>query len=83
MKKWGQEKPGELKSPKCKKSRVFSFFYHFFHLFYHSSMVSWKSSDFAKCASHFSHFLVENAAKHKKSMKKSKKMMRHDKKNEK
>ena len=42
-------------------------------------MVSGKSSDLAKCSSHFLDFLVENAAKHKKSMKKSKKMMRHDK----
>ena len=30
MKNWSQEKPGELKSQKCKKPRVFLISYHFF-----------------------------------------------------
>lgn len=32
MKNWSQEKPGGLKSQKCKKTQVFSFL-SFFHLF--------------------------------------------------
>jgi len=43
MKNWSQEKPGGLKSQKCKKTQVFSFFYHFFiclSFLYHFSMVS-------------------------------------------
>ena len=69
MKKWSQEKTDELKSQKCKKPRVcFIFFYHFFHFF----VLCSESLDFAKCSSFFPNFLVENAAKHRKSMNKNK-----------
>ena len=48
------------------QNQLFVIFFTFFHF----SVVSGKSADFVKCSSHFRHFLVENAAKHKKSMKK-------------
>ena len=87
--KWkqiGAKKSQVSWNPKhAKNLEFFHFFilfsiFHLFIIFYHFYMVSWRSSDFAKCPSHFPHFLVENAAKHKKFMKKSKNMMRNDKK---
>ena len=56
------------------------FIYFFFIIFFHFSVLFSDSLDFAKCSSLFPNFLVENAAKHKKSMKKTKKMMRNEKK---
>ena len=63
-----------------KTSSFFHFFIIFLSFWFRFSVIVWNSSDFAKCSSYFPHFSVENAAKHKKSMKKSKKMMRNDKK---
>ena len=86
MKKWSQEKTDELKSQKCKKPRVFFylfiifFYFYFLIIFFHFSVLCSDSLDFAKCSLLFPNFLVENAAQHKKSMKKTKKMMRNEKK---
>ena len=72
MKKWSQEKTDGLKSKKCKKPRFFYLFFIFLSCFFHFSVRCSDSLDFAKCSSLFPNFLVENAAKHRKSMEKNK-----------
>ena len=66
IKKWKTEAKKSQVSWNPKNAKNLEFF-HFiiFSFVYHFSIVSWKSSDFAKCSSHIPHFLVENAAKHK------------------
>ena len=56
----------------------FSFFLFLFYHFFHFSVLCSEPLDFAKCSSLFPNFLVENAAKHKKSMKRTKNMMRNE-----
>ena len=65
--------------PKMQKTSSFFFIFYFcFIIFFHFSVLCSESLDFAKCSSIFPNFLVENAAKHKKSMKKTKNMMRNE-----
>ena len=57
------------------KTSSFFIFHFFYHCFFHFSVLCSDALDFAKCSSLFPNFWVENAAKHKKSTKKTKKMM--------
>ena len=60
-------------NPKNAKNLEFvSFIFHFLSFFFHFFVLRSESLDFAKCSSFFPNFLVENAAKHRKSMNKNK-----------
>ena len=68
--------------PKMQKTSSFFhlffifFIFFFISFFFHFSVLCSDSLDFAKCSSLFPIFVVENAAKHRKSMKKTKNMMK-------